>query len=75
MVFKKHLQVPSREVDKDAKKFWSHWNLETKQVRQPSQLIEWYCFFVVLCMGSLELWYIKSIPTNCHVTFVILVII
>jgi len=40
MVFKKHLQVPSREVDKDAKKFWSHWNLETKQVRQPSQLME-----------------------------------
>ncbi|KAK2168740.1 hypothetical protein NP493_1218g00049 [Ridgeia piscesae] len=24
-------KVPSREVDKDAKKFWSHWNLETKQ--------------------------------------------
>ena len=24
--------MPSREVDKDPKKFWSHWNLETKQV-------------------------------------------
>ena len=27
------LQVPSREVDKDSKKFWTHWNRETKQVR------------------------------------------
>jgi len=26
------LQVPSREVDKDSKKFWTHWNKETKQV-------------------------------------------
>ncbi len=25
-------QVPSREVDKDPKKFWTHWNRETKQV-------------------------------------------
>jgi len=25
-------QVPSREVDKDSKKFWTHWNRETKQV-------------------------------------------
>uniref|UniRef100_K1QW67 Splicing factor 3A subunit 2 n=1 Tax=Magallana gigas TaxID=29159 RepID=K1QW67_MAGGI len=25
-------KVPSREVDKDPKKLWSHWNRETKQV-------------------------------------------
>ena len=25
-------KVPSREVDKDPKKLWSHWNKETKQV-------------------------------------------
>ena len=25
-------QVPSREVDKDPKKLWTHWNKETKQV-------------------------------------------
>lgn len=25
-------QVPSREVDKEAKRFWTHWNKETKQV-------------------------------------------
>lgn len=24
-------KVPSREVDKDSKKFWTHWNKETKQ--------------------------------------------
>lgn len=24
-------KVPSREVDKDSKKFWTHWNRETKQ--------------------------------------------
>ena len=26
------LQVPSREVDKDGRRFWTHWNKETKQV-------------------------------------------
>jgi len=25
-------QVPSREVDKDVSRFWTHWNRETKQV-------------------------------------------
>lgn len=32
VLFLLFVQVPSRETDKDPKKFWSQWNKDTKQV-------------------------------------------
>ena len=33
------VQVPSREVDKDERRFWTHWNKETKQVKHECPVI------------------------------------
>ena len=57
-------QVPSREVDKDAKKLWTHWNKDTKQVSDLSGRLAvvdvcmcWcgmclcVCFLMCLCMS------------------------